>query len=86
METLPVKKWGNSNGIRLSKHIMNFLGMETDDEIIIETEVINGRKRVILEQVIPSEFTIEELFKDFHSEPFHTELQDLGEAVGNEKW
>lgn len=35
---------------------------------------------------IEQDLTIEELFEDYHEEPFHTNLIDLGEAKGNEEW
>jgi len=34
----------------------------------------------------PRQGTLEYLFKDYTEDKFQTELLDLGEAVGNEKW
>lgn len=87
MEHMPIKKWGNSNGLRLPKAIMEFLGVKTDDEIAYHTEEVDGKKRLVIESFERSEeITIEELFKGYESEKFKVTLNDLGEAVGNEKW
>lgn len=89
MEILPIKKWGNSNGVRIPKHIMQFLEVETNDSIIVEMEQVYGKKRLIIESEKSKEtdaLTIEELFADYDGGAFQTKLQDLGEARGNEKW
>ncbi|OTO35904.1 PemI family protein [Enterococcus sp. 2F9_DIV0599] len=87
MEMLPIKKWGNSNGLRLPKHIMEYLGIHTDDKVKIIQEEVNGHRRLIIEAAnSENELTIEELFENYTAERNHVEIQHLGEAVGNEKW
>lgn len=87
MEMLPIKKWGNSNGIRVPKNIMDFLGVQTEDKVKVTQEEVDGKRRLIVEPVnVKRELTIEELFADYNKERVHVELQDLGEPVGNEKW
>lgn len=44
MEVLPIKKWGNSNGLRLPKHIMDFLDVHTNDTVKLTQEEVNGKK------------------------------------------
>lgn len=84
---LPIKKWGNSNGLRLPKYIMEYLEIHTEDKVKIIQEEKNGKKRLIIEAAIPeNEWTIEQLFANYKEERTHVDLQDLGEAVGNEKW
>ena len=87
MEMLPIKKWGNSNGLRLPKYIMEYLGIHTDDKVKIIQEEVNGHKRLIIEAAnVENELTIEELFENYTAEKNHVKIQHLGEAVGNEKW
>ena len=87
MEMLPIKKLGNSNGLRLPKYIMKYLEIHTEDKVKIIQEEKNGKKRLIIEAAIPeNEWTIEQLFANYKEERTHVDLQDLGEAVGNEKW
>lgn len=87
MEMIPIKKWGNSNGIRVPKNIMDFLGVQTEDKVKIIQEEFEGKRRLIIESTnVEPELTIEQLFADYNKERVHVELQDLGEPVGNEKW
>lgn len=87
MEMLPIKKWGNSNGLRLPKYIMEYLGIHTEDKVKIIQEEVNGQKRLIIEAAnIENELTIEQLFENYTDERNHVTIQNLGEAVGNEKW
>ena len=87
MEMLPIKKWGNSNGIRVPKNIMDFLGVQKEEKVKVTQEEVEGKRRLIIESVnVEPELTIEELFADYNKERVHVELQDLGEPVGNEKW
>lgn len=87
METLPIKKWGNSNGLRLPKNIMEYLDVQTNDQVSLVKEEKNGKKRLIIEAAAPQqELTIEELFADYNGEQFKAELIDLGEAEGQELW
>ena len=87
MEMLTIKKWGNSNGLRVPKNIMEFLGVETEDRVKVTEEEVGGKKRLIIEPVdVEPELTIEELFDDYNKERVHVEVQDLGGSMGNEKW
>ena len=87
MELLPIKKWGNSNGIRISRPIMDFLGVQTDDKLKVTQDEVHGKRRLIIEStVVQPEMTIEELFADYNAEKESVVLQDLGESRGNEKW
>lgn len=87
METLKVKKWGNSNGVRIPKNVMQFLGIHTDDTITIDTEIVDGRKRIVIESAsAPKEDTIAELFKDYEGGSFKSEVIDFGEPIGKELW
>lgn len=87
MEMLPIKKWGNSNGLRLPKYIMEYPGIHTDDKVKIMQEEVNGHKRLIIEAAkSENELTIEKLFENYTAERNQEEIQHLGEAIGNEKW
>lgn len=89
MERLTIKKWGNSNGLRLPKNIMEFLGVHADDKVLVISEEVDGKRRLIIESALPDpekEMTIEELFEDYNGEKFKTEVHELGEPMGHEKW
>lgn len=87
MELLPIKKWGNSNGIRVTKSIMDFLEVQTEDKVKVTQEEEKGRKRLIIESVKPeTEMKIEELFANYSQERQQVELLYLGEPMGHEHW
>ncbi|MBF8807212.1 MAG: PbsX family transcriptional regulator [Enterococcus lacertideformus] len=87
MEMLPIKKWGNSNALRLPKYMMEYLGVHKEDKVKVIQEEVNGKKRLIIEAInLENELTIEQLFENYTDERNHVAIQNLGEAVGNEKW
>lgn len=87
MVMLSIKKWGNSNSLRLPKSVMEYLQIHTEDKVKITQEESNGKKRLIIEAVDSDNFqTIEQLFENYQEEKVHVTIQDLGNAVGNEKW
>ena len=87
MVMLSIKKWGNSNGLRLPKSVMEYLQIHTEDKVKITQEESNGKKRLIIESVdSDNDLTIEQLFENYKEENVHVTIQDLGNAVGNEKW
>ena len=79
-----VSQWGNSSGIRLPIEILRRAQVELNDKLFFD---VDENKRIILtKDPTPKPGTLEYLFKDYTDGPFNTELTDLGEAVGNEKW
>jgi len=84
---LSIKKWGNSNGLRLPKSVMEYLQIHTEDKVKITQEESNGKKRLIIEAVdSDNDLTIEQLFENYKEEKVHVTIQVGREAVGNEKW
>jgi len=85
-ETAVVSQWGNSSGvgIRIPVEVLREAHVELNDRLFFE---VDEGKRIILTRT-PSlkQGTLEHLFKDYDGGTFKTELIDLGEAVGNEKW
>ena len=79
-----VSQWGNSKGIRIPIEVLRKAQIELDDKLFFN---VDEDKRIILTKY-PSlkQGTLEYLFKDYIGGKFKTELIDLGEPVGNEKW
>ena len=75
-----VKKWGNSQGIRFPKHILEAAKIKVDDEVSVEVE--NGS--IIIKKATPHP-TIEELFTGYKGNCDLPEI-DWGEPVGEEVW
>jgi len=79
-----IVKWGNSQGIRLPKFLLDSVNLADNDTVevvaedntIIIKKVENKRKRE----------TIQELFTDYDEGFFQTEEIDWGKPQGNEIW
>ena len=83
-EATVVSQWGNSKGIRMPVEILKKAQIDLNDKLFFE---VDEKRRIILTRVpTPRQGTLEYLFKDYDGGTFQTELNDLGETVGNEKW
>ena len=82
--TAVVSKWGNSKGIRIPNEILRKASIELDDTLCLEVE--EDGCIILTKHPIPQRGTLEYLFKDYNEPPFQTELVDLGQPLGEEKW
>lgn len=83
-EVAVVSQWGNSKGIRMPVEVLRKAQVELNDKLFFE---VDENRRIILTRTpTPKQGTLEYLFKDYDGSRFKTELINLGEAVGNEKW
>ncbi|MGL4484805.1 MAG: AbrB/MazE/SpoVT family DNA-binding domain-containing protein [Anaerovoracaceae bacterium] len=79
-----ISKWGNSNAIRVPVEILKKAQLSLNDKLVFNVDKDN---RIILSRVPEArEGTLEYLFKDYEGESFQTELIELGEPLGEEKW
>ena len=82
--TTTVSKWGNSKGVRVPAEILKKAQIDLDDKLFFDVDEYG---RIIMSKIpMPKSGTLEYLFKDYSGNSFKTELVDLGEPVGNEKW
>ncbi|WP_181398687.1 AbrB/MazE/SpoVT family DNA-binding domain-containing protein [Apilactobacillus timberlakei] len=83
-ENISIKKWGNSQGIRLSNSILKRLGMKYPDEKELKLEVNDNG--IFLSK---KKDAIDELFENFDYEKYKNEAPigevDWGQAFGKEK-
>ena len=84
-----IKKWGNSQGIRLSKEILLQMNLKEDDAIGIN--IYNGK--MVIEKINkPKYLNLQERLEAFYKRPIEdiyvesTQEVDLGDPVGNEQW
>lgn len=78
--TTKIQKWGNSQAVRIPKHMLDSLNWG-DNEIVALT-IEDGK--VVIEAVTKRK-NIKELFADFDGEYTPIEM-DWGEPVGKEIW
>lgn len=79
-----ITKWGNSQGVRLSRKILNQLNLKTDDrvEICVEGEKITIKKN---SGVLDESITLDDLFKGYTGN-YECSEYDWGEPQGREVW
>ena len=84
-----IKKWGNSQGIRLSKEILLQMNLKENDTIGID---IYDGKMVIEKINKPKYLNLQERLEAFYKRPIEdiyvesTQGVDAGDSVGNEQW
>lgn len=83
-----IKKWGNSQGIRLSKEIISSAGLKENDnvEIIVDDGIITIKKAK------PKYLNLKERLEAFYNKPIDdiyvesSQEVDVCTHVGNEIW
>ena len=81
-EVLKIRKWGNSQGIRLPKKILEILDLKVNDTILIEEGDDCFKLKKIKKE---KRKTIKELFANYN-EDYEKQEIDWGEPVGKEVW
>jgi len=83
IKEVEVKKWGNSQGLRLSKDDLREFGATDSTAIYLRMMVEEGR--IILTSVSKYPNSLDELFAGYTDEPPSREDKyDWGESVGRE--
>lgn len=84
-----IRKWGNSQGIRLSKEILTQMNLQENDTVGIN--VYDGKMTV--EKISkPKYLNLTERLEAFYKRPIDeiyvesTREIDVGDPVGNEQW
>ncbi len=84
-----IRRWGNSQGIRLSKEILSQMDLKEDDTVGIS---IYDGKMTIEKINKPKYLNLQERLEAFYKRPIDeiyvesTQEVDVGDSVGNEKW
>jgi len=83
--TTTIQKWGNSQGIRLPKIILETLSLKENDpvEIIVNDDSIVIKKAARKRRAKKS---LDERFENYDGEFFEFEEIDWGKPVGREYW
>lgn len=76
-----IQKWGNSQGIRLPKKILEYVNMSEGEEVEITTQ----DEAIIIKRAGGKRQTIQELFEGYDGD-YTPEEVDWGEPVGGEVW
>ncbi len=76
-----VKKWGNSQGLRLSQELLRLAKLSVGDEVEISVVM----EQIIVKKAAPKRVTIAELVAEI-PEDYQAGEMDWGEPVGREEW
>ena len=74
-----IRKWGNSIGVRVPAVILTELNLSADKQVDVRAEA----GRIIIEPIIDSQETLEQLLGQITPDNVHSEI-DFGESVGKE--
>lgn len=83
-----IRKWGNSQGIRLSKEIISKIGLKENDQV--EIGIDDGK--IVIKKVTPKYSNLEERLEAFYGKPIDdifvedTQEVDIGAPRGTEVW
>lgn len=80
--TVNIQKWGNSQGIRIPKHMLDDLAWSETETVDIS---IDDGKIIIEKFRAPERKTIKDLFEGFKGK-YEPEDIDWGEPSGGEVW
>ena len=79
--TTTIQKWGNSQGVRIPKILLDTVNWSENEEIVIIVE--DGK--LVMEKAKGKRKNIKELFKDYE-EDYKPINVDWGEPEGEEIW
>lgn len=75
-----IQKWGNSQGIRIPKSILDSVQWNENEKVVLNTV----EDKIVIERA-ETRKNIKDLFSDFHGTYTPTEIS-WGEPVGDEIW
>ena len=80
--TARIQKWGNSQGLRLTKHLLEDAHMHIGDEV----EIIASEQQIIVKPIkkIKTRFDIKQLIQSIPDN--YTAHEEIGTSVGKEEW
>ncbi len=78
---MSIKKWGNSQGLRFSKELLEQLKIQVNDEVNVEVV----EEKIIITKAHPDKIDIEKLFADYKGE-YRGDEFDWGLPKGDEVW
>lgn len=82
-EETGLKKWGNSQGIRINKAILNELGWSDEENLILEVD--ETYNFITIKRADNKNTFLESLFEAYDGE-YKAEEIDMGGPEGNEIW
>lgn len=76
-----IKKWGNSQGLRLSKELLSGIGLSVEDKVNVE--IID--QRIVIYKADEDELRLSDVFAEYKGRNDGKEI-DWGKPEGEEIW
>lgn len=76
-----VQKWGNSQGLRLAKHVLESASISVGDDV----EVIVGEEQIIIKKIEKPKFDLAEMVARM-PRGYKACEESFGKPVGKEEW
>jgi len=84
-----IQKWGNSNGLRVPKALLDAVGLRENDRV----ELVQNHDYITIKKACPIQHkTLEERLTSFYGKPVEqidripSEEMEWGKAEGSEAW
>lgn len=81
MISTTIQKWGNSQGIRIPKYILEQMNLDTNSNVSISVE----NDSIIIQRATKKHIPLAQRFADYTGETQSSEY-DWGESQGEEIW
>lgn len=76
-----IQKWGNSQGLRLAKHVLEESGMVVGDDV----DVIVSENEIVIRKKETKTFSLEELVSRMPKD-YRAKEESFGPPAGREEW
>lgn len=76
-----VQKWGNSQGLRLAKHVLENAHLAIGDDV----EIIVGEEEITIKKVVRPKFDLAEMVTRMPRN-YKPKEESFGKPVGREEW
>jgi antitoxin MazE len=76
-----VQKWGNSQGLRLAKHVLERAGISVGDDV----EIVVGEEEIVIKKASKPKFDLAEMVARMPRD-YQAREDSFGEPVGKEEW
>lgn len=76
-----VQKWGNSQGLRLAKNVLQKANIEVGDEV----EVVADEEQILIKKVAKKKFDLKEMVSRMPRD-YKAKEEAFGKPVGKEEW
>ena len=76
-----VQKWGNSQGLRFAKHVLERAGISVGDDV----EIIVGEEEIVIKKASKPKFDLAEMVARMPRD-YQAREESFGKPVGKEEW